>query len=562
LLWLGSKKHGSDDEINWGNAEARVPRLSAIIIAKNEAANIAECLDSVAFCDERIVVDGDGVDGTAEIARQHGARVATHDWRGFGAQKNFALSLAQGDWVLSIDADERVSPALESEIQKAIASGAFAAYKLPRLSSFCGREMHHSGWYPDYVLRLFRRGRARFSDDLVHERVVCDDPVGRLEQPLRHFPIKRLEDVMSRMDRYSTAGAEMLVAAGRRVSFTSGLGHGLWTFLRSYFLRLGMLDGREGFLLAVANAEGTYYRYMKAWLACRAAAAKISTELVSVVVTTYERADALDAVLRGLSHQTDRNFEIIIADDGSGPDTARAVEAWSSRLAVPIKRVWHEHCGFRGGEIRNRGIRASTGALCIFLDGDCIPRVDFVARHRRLAEPGWFVTGNRILLSQQLTETVLPNGQGVENWGLGTLLVERMRGRVNRLLPALRLALGPLRRLQSNAWQGAQTCNLAVARVDLDRVDGFDAAYTGWGLEDSDLVVRLLHAGVCRKDGRFATDVLHLWHPKSDRSQLGANQAKLDEVVRGTRVRATRGMSLLSDEIGVPTGSDCTRLTG
>ena len=141
-------------------------------------------------------------------------------------------------------------------------------------------------------------------------------------------------------------------------------------------------------------------------------------------------------------------------------------------------------------------------------------------------------------------------------------MVERLRGGVNRLLPALRLALGPLRRLQSNAWEGAQTCNLAVARADLDRVDGFDAAYIGWGLEDSDLVVRLLHAGVRRKDGRFATDVLHLWHPKSDRSQLGANQAKLDEVVRGTRVRATRGISLLSDEIEVPSGSDCTRLTG
>jgi glycosyltransferase involved in cell wall biosynthesis len=539
-----------------------VPRLSAIIIAKNEAANIAECLDSVAFCDERIVVDGDSVDGTAEIARQHGARVATHEWLGFGKQKNFALSLAQGDWILSIDADERVSPALASEIQTAIAAGAFAGYELPRLSSFCGREMRHSGWYPDYVLRLFRRGRARFSDNLVHERVVCDGPVGRIEQPLRHFPVGRLEDAMSRMDRYSTAGAEMLIAAGQRVSFASGLGHGLWTFLRGYFLRLGLLDGPEGFLLAVSNAEGTYYRYMKAWLARRAATATISADLVSVVVTTYERPDALDAVLRGLAHQTDRNFEIIIADDGSGPATARAVEAWASRLAVPIKRVWHEHRGFRGGEIRNRGIRASAGGLCIFLDGDCIPRADFVARHRRLAEPGWFVTGNRILLSQQLTDTVLPNGLGIENWGLGALVVERLRGGVNRLLPALRLALGPLRRLQSNAWEGAQTCNLAVGRADLDRVDGFDAAYTGWGLEDSDLVVRLLHAGVRRKDGRFATDVLHLWHPKSDRSQLGANQTKLDEVVRGTRVRATRGISLLSDEIEVPSGSDCTRLTG
>lgn len=541
-----------------------MPRLSAIIIARNEAAHIAECLDSVAFCDERIVVDGGSTDATVTIARDKGARIATHDWRGFGEQKNFALSLAQADWVLSIDADERVSPALASAIQAATVAGDMDGYQFPRLSTFCGREMRHSGWYPDYVLRLFRRGRARFSDDLVHERVICEGPVGRLEHPLRHFPVEKLEDAVSRIDRYSTAGAEMLIASGRRVSFGSGLGHGLWAFLRSYFLRLGFLDGREGFLLAVANAEGTYYRYMKAWLATRAAAANISRDLVSVVVTTYERPDALEAVLRGLAHQSDRNFEIVIADDGSGPGTARIVEAWSSRLPVPIKRVWHEHRGFRGGEIRNRGIGASAGRLCIFLDGDCIPRVDFVARHRRLAEPGWFVSGNRILLSQQLTERVLTKGEPVESWGGGALVKQRLRGGINRALPALRLALGPLRRVRRNAWEGAQTCNLAVARADLDRIDGFDAAYTGWGLEDSDLVVRLLHAGVHRKDGRFATDVLHLWHPKNDRSRLDANRARLDEAISGTRVRASRGLSWFNDEIEAERspGSDRTRLTG
>jgi hypothetical protein len=126
--------------------------------------------------------------------------------------------------------------------------------------------MRHSGWFPDYVLRLFKRGRARFSDDLVHEKVICDGAVARLSEPLTHHPVLRLEDALSRMDRYSTAGANMLAASGRRVSFATGIAHGFWMFLRTYFFRLGFLDGREGFLLAVANAEGTYYRYMKAWL--------------------------------------------------------------------------------------------------------------------------------------------------------------------------------------------------------------------------------------------------------------------------------------------------------
>ncbi len=242
-------------------------RLSAIVIAKNEARNIEACLDSLAFCDQRIVVDGDSDDETASLAEAKGASVTiAKEWRGFGHQKNVALSLATCEWVLSVDADERVSDELAVEIRRVITEGLAQAYEMPRLSTFCGRPMRHSGWHPDYVLRLFRRDRARFSDDLVHERVICDGEIGRLKQPLTHHPVLRLEDSLSRMDRYSTARAEMIVNSGRRVSFFTGIARGWWTFVQTYFIRLGFLDGREGFLLAVANAEGTYYRYMKAWL--------------------------------------------------------------------------------------------------------------------------------------------------------------------------------------------------------------------------------------------------------------------------------------------------------
>jgi glycosyltransferase involved in cell wall biosynthesis len=277
-----------------------------------------------------------------------------------------------------------------------------------------------------------------------------------------------------------------------------------------------------------------------------------NAELISVIVTTYNREDALDAVLRALARQSDHNFEVIIADDGSRPETAKLIENWKSKLPVPLGHVRHEHCGFRGGEIRNRGIRASAGELCIFLDGDCLATPGFVAAHRRLHEPGWFVTGNRILLSRELTGSILTRGLLAETWNFSRLLRERTRGGINRLMPTLRLPLGPLRKLGRGSWEGAQTCNLTVARSDLDRIDGFDSAYTGWGLEDSDLVVRLLHAGVRRKDGRFATGVLHLWHSQNDRSQLPANRVKLDEVLGGTRIRALRGLSLLGAEDDTP----------
>jgi glycosyltransferase involved in cell wall biosynthesis len=244
---------------------AAPPRLSAIIITRNEAANIAECLDSVGFCDERIVVDCGSSDGTLLIAREKRARVAFHDWKGFGAQKNYALSLAQGEWVFSIDADERVTPALARAIGAAI-DGEADGYEILRLTTFCGQVMNRAPWNRDYVCRLFRRARGRFSDDLVHERIICDGRIGRIREPLLHHSVRRLEDALRRMDGYSTLSAQQIVSSGRSVWFVSGIARGSFAFLRAYVLQLGFLNGAIGFLHAVAVAEGTYYRYMKAWL--------------------------------------------------------------------------------------------------------------------------------------------------------------------------------------------------------------------------------------------------------------------------------------------------------
>jgi glycosyltransferase involved in cell wall biosynthesis len=269
------------------------------------------------------------------------------------------------------------------------------------------------------------------------------------------------------------------------------------------------------------------------------------TERISVIVTTYDRENALDAVLRGLGRQTDRDFEVVVADDGSGEGTRALIQRHAARRDLALQHVWQEDRGFRAGEARNRAILASGGTYCIFLDGDCIPRPDFVAVHRRLAEPGWFVTGNRILMARDLTEDVLAEGRKPEDWGFYEWLALRRTGRINRLAPLLALALGPLRKLRPRAWRGARSCNLAVWRSDLERVDGFDVTYSGWGLEDSDLLIRLIHSGVRRKDGNFATGVLHLWHAESDRSSLPENQRRLDAIARADRVRAVAGLSAL-----------------
>jgi glycosyltransferase involved in cell wall biosynthesis len=269
-------------------------------------------------------------------------------------------------------------------------------------------------------------------------------------------------------------------------------------------------------------------------------------ELISVVVATYNREDALDAVLRGLSRQRDRNFEVLVADDGSGPATAEVAAKWRAQAGFPLAHVRHADEGFRLAEIRNRAILKSSGSLCIFLDGDCIPRPGFVAAHRRLAAPGWFVAGNRVLLGQALSARVLREHLEPERWTFSDWMRRRLHGEINRLLPLVSLPLGPLRRLGPSAWRSARGTNLAIRSDDLARVDGFDAAFSGWGREDSDIMVRLIRAGVRRKDGRYATAVLHLWHPEFDRSRLPDNERRLAEVVKGDRVRALRGLSALA----------------
>lgn len=244
-----------------------MPSLSVTVITKNEAHNIEACLRSIAFADQVIVLDSGSTDNTIEIAKALGAEVSSNpDWQGFGVQKNRALALANSDWVLSIDADERVPPELQAEIRAAIEVADFDVYSFPRLSSYCGQFMHHSGWYPDRVMRLFRRHSAQFSNDLVHEKIMTSSKAGILHSPLLHESFRDLEAVLDKTNRYSTAGAQSLRNKGKTASVSKALGHGLWAFIRTYFLRLGFLDGRLGLVLAISNAEGTYYRYLKLWL--------------------------------------------------------------------------------------------------------------------------------------------------------------------------------------------------------------------------------------------------------------------------------------------------------
>jgi glycosyltransferase involved in cell wall biosynthesis len=245
-----------------------MPTLSVILITRNEEANLADCLASLeGIAQQIVVVDTNSSDRTLEIAKSYGAAIAQPpDWPGFGPQKNRALDLATGEWVLSLDADERLTPALKSEIITAMNHPAHVdCFAIPRLSWYCGRFIRHSGWNPDYVDRLFKRGSARFSDDLVHERLITSGQVAKLENPMLHYSFMNYSQVLQKIDRYSTASAEQAFAKGKTSTPLKAVLHGAWSFFRTYFLRAGFLDGPQGFTLAMSNAQGTYYRYVKLW---------------------------------------------------------------------------------------------------------------------------------------------------------------------------------------------------------------------------------------------------------------------------------------------------------
>ena len=237
--------------------------LSVVIVAKNEAANIAPCVASASFADEVLVLDSGSHDGTAALAEQAGARVVVTDWPGYGPQVARGFGLATGDWVLSLDADERITPALRDEVLAATVSGACAGYRIPRTSEFCGRFIEHSGWRPDRTLRLGRRSKSGFTDHFLHAHMTVDGPIGELRASLIHYSYPDLHDVLEKLDRYSTGHARDMLARGRSASLSKALLHGIWAFIRTYVVRLGFLDGSHGLMLAIYNAEYAYYKYLK-----------------------------------------------------------------------------------------------------------------------------------------------------------------------------------------------------------------------------------------------------------------------------------------------------------
>ncbi len=270
---------------------------------------------------------------------------------------------------------------------------------------------------------------------------------------------------------------------------------------------------------------------------------KKSPQTISVIVTTYNWPQALERVIEALlAQRTDCPFEIMVADDGSTMDTAKKIEQWQVQSGNRnIVHVWQEDEGFRVAAIRNKAIARASGDYILFLDGDCIPGIDFIDRHYRLSEKNVFVTGNRVLLTKLFTQKVLSQSMALHQWSCGDWCRAFFQGSCNRFSPFISFPSWMHIKTRSS-WKGAKGCNLGIWKSDLMRVNGWEEQFRGWGYEDSDLVIRLLKAGVRRKNARFYIPVIHLWHVQNDRGSAAQNWDLFKRREQNTPLCAVTGL--------------------
>ena len=263
-----------------------------------------------------------------------------------------------------------------------------------------------------------------------------------------------------------------------------------------------------------------------------------------VIITTYNRPDALTLALEGYLSQKDKDYELMVADDGSTIETEKIITYYQKKNVIKILHIWQEDKGLRAAAIRNRAISKTSADYVIFSDGDCVVLPDFVGQHKYLAEKNWFVAGSRILLSAPFTLNVLKEQIPVYNWRMNQWITARIKKDINRLSPFFSLPISnPLRKVTPNSWKGVMTCSMAAWRTDLIKINGFDESYSGWGLEDSDIAIRLIRSNIHRKSARFLLPVLHLWHKENDRTQLLENRLRLNELINSDRIYASCGVN-------------------
>ncbi|MBP7170009.1 MAG: glycosyltransferase [Bacteroidales bacterium] len=510
-------------------------KISAVIITLNEEKNIERCIRSVQrVADEILIVDSFSTDRTEEICQNLGARFIKHKFEGFRDQKNFAVSQASHDYILALDADEALSVELEREILQVKCNWKFDGYKFIRLNNYCGKWLFHTDMYPEKRIRLFDRRKGRWQGANIHEVVKMNHnaKVHTLKGHLLHWRYQTYEEHIDEVNRYSTISAQEYYYQGKKSGYIKMIFHTTWRFIHSYFIRTGFLLGFNGFLISFLLAKHCLVKYAKLrrlykinrkrqpypFVNILNAPASFRP-LASVIVTTYNQPEWLRKTLWGFEFQTEKQFEIIIADDGSGEATMQVIDEFKNRNTLNITHVWHPDNGFQKCQILNKAIMHSNSDYLIFTDGDCIPRNDFVEVHIKHAKQGIFLSGGYLKLTKNVSDKI--SFDDIKN-GLPFKYSWLKKNKQPFTYKFLKLTQKPFLQKFLNAitttkptWNGH---NVSGWKTDIIAVNGYNEDMQYGGL-DRELGERLMNYGVKGKQIRYSAICVHLDHPRPYRTK-------------------------------------------
>lgn len=510
-------------------------KISAVIITLNEEKNIERCIRSVQrVANEVLVVDSFSNDNTEQICRNLGARFIQHKFEGYRDQKNYAITQASYDYILALDADEALSVELEEEVLSVKYDWKFDGYKFIRLNNYCGKWIFYTDWYPEKRIRLFDRRKGKWHGANIHEVVKMEKGarIGTLKGHLLHWRYQSYEEHIDEINKYSTISAQEYYSMGVHAGYLKIIFHTLWRFFHSYFIRRGFKSGFNGLLISFLLAKHCFIKYAKLRKLYKINRKRqplpyvnilnmpaSNVPLASVIVTTYNQPEWLRKTLWGFELQTNKQFEVLIADDGSGEETKKVIDEFKQRGVLNITHVWHPDNGFQKCQILNKAILKANSDYLIFTDGDCIPRNDFVDVHIRNAKQGIFLSGGYLKLVKSVSEKISFND--IES-GLpfkSSWLQENGQPFTYKFLklnrkPFIQKFLNSITTTKPT-WNGH---NVSGWKVDIIAVNGYNEDMQYGGL-DRELGERLMNYGVKGKQIRYSAICVHLDHPRPYRTE-------------------------------------------
>ncbi|MDH2997493.1 glycosyl transferase [Pasteurellaceae bacterium LFhippo2] len=516
--------------------------ISVTMLVKNAEKYLEQCLSALQDFSEIILLDNGSTDQTLEIAKKFdNVKIHHHKFIGFGPMKNLAAEFATNDWVINIDSDEIFSEELIDEIRQIDLSDLHKVYAILRINHYRGKPIKTCGWYPDYVKRLYNRTVVRFNDKQVHESLEIPETaeVKRLEKSFLHYSFDGAEGLINKMQQYTTLFAEQQKFR-KRASIGSAITHGLSAFFKNYFVKKGITSGADGFVISFANACGSYYKYVK----LAEANQRLTTALI---ITTYNRPDALEAVLESVKHQRVLPDEVIIADDGSNDETCAVVERFKTELSMPVKHAWQEDTGFRLAESRNRALAMAESDYIVIIDGDMVMHPEFIADHKKAAKKGLFVQGSRVVLTEEKTAKLLENPTA---YRVLRFYEKGLEKRLEKRLSAVNIPFVSnliLSKEKRDWYHGIRGCNMAFFRDEALAINGFNSDFVGWGREDSEFVARFFNNGGKRANLKFAAIAYHLWHNEATRASLPENDKLLENAISQKLVWCNNGVKQIKD---------------